>query len=268
MRRAFPIPMSVLLVLPLALLGVSNGRVAAQAPATTPAVPEWYMVTVVKVKPEKVTEYVDLQKKETMPALQKAGVKERGVWQPAAFGPAFEYHIVTPISGLDRYDAPGPFVNALGEEGARAYQAKLRGLVEASQTFLLRLRADLSNPPPMGGTPKLALITFISTAAGRGTDFANVLKSDVTPAVRKTQTPYLVYQTMLGGDVNSFVTVAPVESFATLNLPTPLVKAMGGEDAYNRLVAKTGGMVTSLERHIMRYNPELSFGGATTPEAR
>lgn len=263
MKRAFPILTSVLLVLALAPLGAS-GRVAAQAPASAPAPPEWYMVAVVKVKPDMIIEYADLQKNEVMPAQQKGGVKERAVWQPAVFGPAYEYHIVTPIEGLARYDSPSPMIKALGEEGARALQAKMRRLVDGSQTFLVRLRADLSNPPQMTGPPKLALITFISTANGRGTDFANVIKSDVTPAVRKAQTGYLVYQTMLGGDTNGFVTVVPVESFATLNLPSPIVKAMG-QDAYDRLVAKTAGIVTGLERHIMRFNPDLSFRVETTP---
>lgn len=263
MRRAFKILGFGLLLLWLAPLGVTPGRVAAQAPSSAQAAPEWYSVMVIKVKPEMIIEYADLQRKEVIPALQKGGVKERAVWQPAVFGPAYEYHVVTPIPGLARYDSPSPFVNALGEEGSRALLAKIRRLVDSSQTFLIRLRADLSNPPTMAsaGPPKLALVTFISTAAGRGTDFANVIKSDITPAVRKAQAPYLVYQTMLGGDSNGFVTVIPVDSFATLTLPTPLVKAMGGEDAHKRMVAKTTGMVTSLERHIMRYNPELSFGG-------
>jgi len=263
MKRAFPILTSALLVLALAPLG-ARGRVAAQAPSSAPTPPEWYSVAVIKVKPEMITEYVDLQKKEVMPAQQKGGLKERAVWQPAIFGPAYEYHVVTPIDGLARYDSPSPMVNALGEEGARTLQAKLRRLVDGSQTYLMRYRADLSHAPQMTGPPKLALITFVSTAAGRGTDFANVIKSDVTPAVRKAQTGYFVYQTMLGGDVNGFVTVAPVESFATLNLPSPIVKAMG-QDAYDRLLAKTAGIVTGLERHVMRFNPDLSFRPATSP---
>jgi hypothetical protein len=250
-------------MLALAPLG-ARGRVAAQTPPSAPAPPEWYSVAVIKVKPDMITEYADLQKNEVIPAQKKGGVKERAVWQPAVFGPAYEYHIVTPIEGLARYDSPSPMVNALGEEGARALFAKIRRLVDGSQTYLMRYRADLSNPPQMTGPPKLALITFISTASGRGADFANVIKSDVTPAVRKAQTGYFVYQTMLGGDVNGFVTVVPVESFATLNLPSPIVKAMG-QDAYDRLVAKTAGIVTVLERHVMRFNPDLSFSVATTP---
>jgi hypothetical protein len=263
MKRNFPILTSVLLMLALAPLG-ARGRVAAQTPPSAPAPPEWYSVAVIKVKPDMITEYADLQKNEVIPAQKKGGVKERAVWQPAVFGPAYEYHVVTPIEGLARYDSPSPMVNALGEEGARTLQAKIRRLVDGSQTYLMRLRADLSNPPQMTGPPKLAVVTFISTASGRGADFANVLKSDVTPAVRKAQMGYLVYQTMLGGDINGFVTVAPVESFATLTLPTPIVKAMG-QDAYDRLTAKTAGLVTALERHIMRFNPDLSFRPATSP---
>jgi hypothetical protein len=263
MKRKFQILTSVLLMLALAPLGARD-RVAAQTPSSAAAPSEWASVTIVKVKPDMITEYADLQKNEVIPAQKKGGVKERAVWQPAVFGPAYEYHVVTPIEGLARYDSPSPMVNALGEEGARTLQAKIRRLVDGSQTYLMRLRADLSNPPQMTGPPKLAVVTFISTASGRGADFANVLKSDVTPAVRKAQMGYLVYQTMLGGDINGFVTVAPVESFATLTLPTPIVKAMG-QDAYDRLTAKTAGLVTALERHIMRFNPDLSFRPATSP---
>ena len=59
-------------------------------PPTPPATTR-YQVTVVRIKPDMVDEWVDLQKNEVIPAQKKGGVKERTVMQ-TAIGNSFEYH--------------------------------------------------------------------------------------------------------------------------------------------------------------------------------
>ena len=47
--------------------------------------------------------------------------------------------IATPIESLAQYDNPGPFRRALGDEGARAHNAKAASFVESSRTIAVGL---------------------------------------------------------------------------------------------------------------------------------
>ena len=49
------------------------------------------LVTIVHVKPEMLTEWLDLQRNAAVPALKKAGIKTRTVYASGAFGEAFTY---------------------------------------------------------------------------------------------------------------------------------------------------------------------------------
>ncbi|HSF23385.1 MAG TPA: hypothetical protein VLE20_04090, partial [Blastocatellia bacterium] len=55
-----------------------QAKPAAEAPK-----PEWFSVAMVRVKPDMVAEWEDLQKNVVNPALKKAGVKDRGIFQTA-----------------------------------------------------------------------------------------------------------------------------------------------------------------------------------------
>jgi hypothetical protein len=227
------------------------------------AAPELLSVNVVHVKPEMALEWTEFQKKETIPTLQKGGILQRDAWR-TAIGEAYEVAFVTPMANLAVRDEPNPMVKALGEEGARAYAAKNSRLIAGSRSFVIRTRPDLSYAPTSDEPPKLAVLSSLSIAPGRISDYETHVKTDVLPIQKKAQSlGYLVSQTIFGGDGSEFVTLALVSSFADLDKGPAAVRVLGPEGAA-KLSAKSAGIISHTERIVIRYDPELSFKVASS----
>jgi hypothetical protein len=220
--------------------------------------PEMIQVTVYRIKPEMGAEWETLIK-EAIPALKKAGVPMLSFWQTAIFGES-EWAAVTPIAKFAQYDAPSPFVRALGEAGAqRLSTMAAKCLAGPAHSYAQRLREDLSIRQPMTEPPAIATITDVHVAFGQGPAFEAILKNDVVPAMKKAElAQFWVYQTVFGGDVNGWTIVTPFKDFAEFDAPAPLIRGLGQEGA-NKLGAKSAGIVVSMERSVMRYRADLSY---------
>ena len=229
---------------------------AAEAPAAPPMLDS---VTVVRIKPEMINEWIELNKNTVIPALKKAGVKERGCFQTAQFGESFEYVLITPIESLAQYDGEPPLRKALGN-GYEAYVEKARRMVTSVHTYADQARMDLSYMGKMTGQPALAVVASVTVTPGRTQDFENLIKAFVLPAVKKAGAKgYFVSQTLLGGDISAYTTVTFYDSFADIAKGSPLVEGMGAA-GYASFLRKTAGIVVRVERSVYRYNAELSFG--------
>ncbi|MEK6323658.1 MAG: hypothetical protein AABN33_18610 [Acidobacteriota bacterium] len=226
----------------------------------------WFSVAVVRVKPDMVTEWQDLQKNVVNPALKKSGLKERSVFETAVFGEAYEYVIVTPITSFAQYDEPiSPLRRALGEDAFRDYQTKSRRCVVSAHTSAELNRPDLSymgKVASMTGPPKLAVVNSISVMPGRAAAFESLVKTDILPVMKKADViGYFVNQTMFGGDGNGYTSVTFVDSFAELGKGSPFQRALGPEGAA-RLSSKVAGLVAHHVRVIARFNADLSISPA------
>ena len=84
------------------------------------------LVTEVRVKPEKITEWLALERNEVVPALKKAGVKRYTVFQTLV-GDTNEFVIVRPLPTFAEFNGAGPLEGALGDKAA-ALIAKLRNV--------------------------------------------------------------------------------------------------------------------------------------------
>jgi hypothetical protein len=114
--------------------------------SNTIAAPQFISVQVVHVKPEMLTEFQEFARTQTLPAYQKAGIKERTAWTTAVFGEAYEYVFVTPIDSMSQYDGPSPLSGHLAKT-ARGHTARSRGglsRVRARFAFRFDLTSALS----------------------------------------------------------------------------------------------------------------------------
>src|SRR6185295_9719796 len=155
-RTAWRVVSLALCITMTAVLAVAQNTAAPKAAAKKPAAkkaqpmadaqaPQWSSVTIVKVKPDMVAEWQDLQKKVVNPALKKAGMKERSVFETAVFGESYEYVVITPITSLAQYDeAMSPLRKSLGEDAWRDYQAKSLRCVVSAHAYGEMSRLDLS----------------------------------------------------------------------------------------------------------------------------
>ncbi len=242
-------------------------KAPAAAKPATPAQMPLVGVTIVQIKPELLLEWQDFQKNEVIPTLQKGGVKQRSVFV-TAIGPSFEYAILTPIANYAERDGDSPIVKALGQEEARAFGQKNRRFVASQRTFSTRVRTDLSYLPDPNAQLPVAVVSNYSIAPGRATEFETYVKTDVTPAHKQLKTGgFMVYQGQFGGDGNTFIVATLVHDFAELDKGSPIVRAYGQARA-TVLQQKLAGIVTHVERTVVRETPEYGFRSRTTSENR
>jgi hypothetical protein len=220
-------------------------------------------ITVVKIKPDMLDQWLDFQKNETIPMLKKAGIKSRDAWQTAVFGEGFMYGFVTPIETFTQFDGDAPAVRALGADGARAYGEKNRRFIESTRTYLEQSRPDLSYDVKMTAPPKLAMLSSIQMVPGKAAEFEAFIKSDVVPVMRKARLGYAVSQTILGGDINGFTSLIFYDSFAEIGKGHPFQRVLGVEGE-RQLNEKAAAFVAHVERSVLRYVPELSFTSRPT----
>jgi len=241
---------------------------SASATATTPAAPVFVRLTIVEIRPEMVTDYVALQKSETIPALQKAGVAFRNAWRTGQFGTGFMVAYIAPIKSFASLDEPNPVLKSMGEEAYREYQTKMAKLIVSTRTYALRDRPDLGLKTE--GTPmaKLGVLASVEVVPGRATEWETILKNEWTPALKKAGvTTYAVSQVVFGGSAGQYYTFTPLENYAQLDKGHPITQSIG-EAGMNKILAKMSASTRSVERFIIRYDEELSFRTQQTSEAR
>lgn len=253
-------PLVAVSTMPNHASGQPEAKVPAKPQAAAKPAPkrEMIQVTVVKVKPDLLNEWLEFQKNETIPMLKKAGAIRRDAWQTGIFGESGMYAFVAPIENFNQYDGDNPPLRALGADGARAYAEKNRRFIVSSHSYADQTRPDLGYEVKMSGPPKLALLSNVQIALGKGSDYEALVKSDVLPVMRKARLGYAVSQTVLGGDINEFTTLIFYDTFADIGKGHPFDRILGA-DGSRQLTAKAVGIVTHVERSIVRYVPELSF---------
>jgi len=276
-RTAWRVVSLALCITMTALLAVAQTTTAPKAapkkPAAKKAKPladapaqQWTSISIVRVKPDMVTDWQDLQKNVVNPALKKAGMKERSIFETAVFGESYEYVVITPITSLAQYDEPmSPLRKTLGEGAYRDYQAKSRKCVVSTHTFAELARLDLSymgKMATMTGPPKLAVVNSISVVPGRAAAFENIVKTDILPVMKKADViGYFVSQSMFGGDGYGYTSVVFFDTFAEIAKGSPFLRVLG-QAGSAALFAKFAGVVAHQERVIARFNPDLSFSTA------
>jgi hypothetical protein len=262
MRRITAPAMYSLCVIAILLGAAQSNPSLAQTPTTPPpAMPpsQWLVITQISVKPEMMGEFQNFMKTTTNPALKKGGLKWREVWQSTNYaGDAFEFVIVAPFDKFAEFDAPSPLEKALGSQGFADWTAKASSFVKTVQRYIVRTRPDLS-VMSKAYAPKLAVVSSVRVANGRNQEFENYIKNDFAPVYAKAGTTYLVSQTIFGGDANEYVTLTMRDSFTDLDKGPIVTQVLGAEGAQKLFAKLPAGVVTHMDRTIMRLVPELSI---------
>jgi hypothetical protein len=201
--------------------------------------------------------------KELNGALRKGGTPWRSVSQTALFGDLSTYVSVTPIEKFAQFDDPSPLIKAIGQEGSAQLLGRLSKCAVETHRYAMRFRDDLSMVKETGGPlAPLSVITFVRVAPGKRMDYEKLIKTDILPAMKKLDLDgYYVYETILGGNSNDWVSVTPMKKFAELDGGVPIVRALGQSGA-DKVAMKSGSIITSLERIVSRNRTELSYAPA------
>ncbi len=235
---------------------------AAAKPAAAPAAPAGpsFLLSITNVKPEAWDAYVALQKAEGIPALQKGGRTVRRAWRSQGLGRGYEVAYLYPIKSWGELDDDPPVRKALGADGEKAYNAKLRQMIVGTRSYALRLRTDLSYGLDSGSAPKMGILAHVQVVPGKQQAFEGLLKSDWIPALQKAHVAlYGVYEVQMGGTMGEYYTFTPIDNFAALDAGHPVMRALTAAQ-YTLLSSKLGATQSQVERSITKLDEDLSFG--------
>ena len=216
-----------------------------------------FRTTVSHVRPDMLTEWLDLQKNEVVPALKKAGVKTRNVYVSGLFGNAGEYVIIQPFEKYADFDGESPLTKALGAAGSARLAEKLRKCLVSQNSYANNRFADLSNIPD--GPPASVLVTArYRITAGRIQDFQNLVKSDILPVYKKAKVGLIVNQRGVGANPADVTMSTGYSKMADLDGGPFLVKQLG-QDGANKINAKFAGIRTLIDVVVRNRVADLSF---------
>jgi hypothetical protein len=237
----------------MALFG-TNDVATAQTPATTRS-----YVQVVRLKPDMVREWLDLQKNEVVPAQKKAGVTGRITLQTMV-GNSFEYTMITPFPTWAAMDGDAPLTKALGAAGAAALNAKLRKCIMTQNSYLTNRQDDLTIPAPGAAVWRT---TIRRALPGKMPEYLAFYKAEVLPAMQKAKAEGKIAGSTVAtrgvGALSREFTVSTLyNKFADLDGPNPVAAAVGTEAA-TAMVAKGEALATTGQTYIRRRVADLSF---------
>jgi hypothetical protein len=204
-----------------------------------------------------LNEWLDLQKNRVVPALKKGDMTTRTVYASGLFGKAFEYTIVQPLTKFADFDSPDAQAEALGGAADAQLAEKLRKCTVSTYSFLSTALPDLSNPGESRNPPIVQLLR-LRMAPGRMQEYETLFKAEVLPALKKANSNVMVASRRLGTDGNDLTFETPMNRFADLDSPPPLVRALGPEGVA-KLMAKLNDIATVIENTILIRQADLSF---------
>ncbi len=217
---------------------------------------EWMQVDVVNIVPNRLEDYVELQLEEVNPALQQAGVPWRSVWRVAEFGNSYEVQLVTPMSSLAQYDTGGPLARVLPPDRRLRLVDRLRRLTVSRRRYAMRYRPEMSVEADDVGGLSLARVTTLQVAPGRTAQWEDFLLSSL-PKFSDANLVFGVYERVFGPGPASWLIVENYSSFAQLEQPSLVARAFGEEAGAT--TARLAGVLSSIERTVLRYDAELSY---------
>jgi hypothetical protein len=257
----------------LALAAVVCGMTALVAQAGRTAQPgqagatprNWYSVTLATVKPDRVADWIAMQKADTIPMQQKGGVKLRETWQSGApFGEGNTFAIVTPIDTFATYDMPNLARRVLGDAGAQAYASKLAAMTVSRRTFAVQDRAELSIASATNAKFVAAILTDTTIVSGHAEQYESYIKNDLLPLYKKDNVAgFRVSRTVFGGNANEYHSMLLLSSFADIDRGPAQLRLLKPPEA-SAMAAKVQPHVEHVERTILRYMPDLSYPSKPT----
>lgn len=219
----------------------------------------WMRVDIMQVLPRELDDFIEMQLEEVNPALQRAGVPWRSAWRTAEFGNTYERLFVTPLESLGDLDFGGPLGRVLEPDRLGRIRDRIRRTLSARQSYAVRYRPDLSVESDDVSGLSLAWITSIQVAPGRNADWEAFLRENI-PQFRGADVVFGVYERVFGPGPTVWQIVENHASFGELDRPTILQRTFG--EQADLVAARLTGVLLSIERSVLRYDPELSFSAA------
>ena len=237
---------------------------AARVTPAQEAMP-WMRVDIIEVLPRELDQFIEVQSRDVNDAMRRAGVPWRSAWRTAEFGNLYEWMFVTPMDNLAELDRGGPLALALDRRDLERIDERVRRTISGHRSYALRYRPELSVEADNAGNLSLAWITTLEVAPGRLADWQAFMQSRL-PLFRGSNVVFGMYERYLGSGAAVWQLVENHSSFTELERPTVMQLALGSRTGDT--VAGLAGVVLSVERTVLRYDPRLSYSGTGSQGGR
>lgn len=235
------------------LISAATSPARAQAPETR------LIVTEVQLKPEMIDEWLEIQEREVVPALKKAGVAERDVFQ-GVIGSTTTFLVVRPLPSFAEFNGRGPLARALGDKAAAALDARLRDCMVLADSRIENRRDDFYLDP---GDAEALFFSRYRAMPGRGGDYMNFIRDEMMPVMRQAQQDgtfagLTVTVSVQGGEPRLITLNMFYDDFAPLDGSPPIAKTLGPAGTAEFL-RKGAGLITGIQQLVYRRIAALSF---------
>jgi hypothetical protein len=238
------------------MFATSLGLVFLSLTASAQNAPALLAVARVQVKPDRLGEFMDVEKQYTT-AYKKGGGTLRAVYRSAVGNP-FEFLVIAAVPNYAAFDGKSPYAKGTTETELARLAARRDQCVDGVRTTYERPVNDLSFNTPGAPQPARVAVVRVAVRGEMVPQFLATVKEELVPAMKKAgQSSFLARRVEWGGSQNIFSFRSPVGKFADLDGDNPLVKGLGREAA-----AKLGTKLASMgnaEFFIYNYVPELSL---------
>jgi hypothetical protein len=128
------------------------------------------------------------------------------------------------------------------------------------------VRQTADAPPP--AAPAFLMLTLVDVKPDQMNDFVTLQKDETIPNLQKGGVEWRdAWRAGLFGSTFTVAFVSPIVSFASLDGPSPIEKAVGAEGAktYNAKVAK---LVNGMRRYALRVRRDLGYRNEGAPKPK
>jgi len=217
------------------------------------------LVTELHVKPEKVDEWLALERNEVIPALKKAGIKEYTVYQ-TLIGEATNFIIVRPLPSFAEFNGPDALERALGKDKAAVLVEKLRDCTVSMHRSIENRQNELFLDP---GDAQALFMSRYRAMPGKARDYMSFVRTEMYPVMKQakedgTFAGLEVTTSVQGGEPGIITLNMYYADFAPLDGPPPVAKTLGPQGTA-AFLTKGAGLISQLEQRILKRVPDLSF---------
>ena len=219
---------------------------------------DWLRVSIVQVVPERFDDYIELQLNEVNPGLQQAGIPWRSVFRTAEFGDSYELQSITPLGDLADYDAGGPLARVMRPDRFQRLADRIttcHGVAPCLRRSVPS-RAERRDGRPRQPASRADVDAPDRARTGRRLD-------GVPPEEPRRRFGEWVSRSVCIRDCSGphrrrgwwSRTTRALRSWSQ---PSIIVRAFG-DNCRRGGFEELAGVVTSVERAVLRYDPELSY---------
>lgn len=238
-------------------------------PAAVRAQGDYLDVYIVKVKPEKLSEFQALTKKWVDANRRFNG--DRWLTSETLYGEGGVYVFVSPrqdYAEIDKANAASmqSVSKAFGKDATEKMVRDFENCLEWSRSELRRRRPDLSSKAPADmesfarliGESRVLRTIAVHVRPGRVADFEALLKEIKEAADRAPNTqPVLVSQVIEGGKGTVFYVTTLRSSLGGFD-KNPTLREILGEEGFKKFLQMNAESVAGTESALYRFSPELS----------